>query len=124
MNHLDKEVLKTLKEKLEKERETLINELSTVARQDPENPDNWQPINNSDDNLKSADPNERADRMEDYEASNAVTSDLEVRLLHVNSALENIKTESYGICTECGMEIPQGRLEANPAASTCIEHTK
>jgi len=122
MNHLDKEVLKTLEEKLTVEREQLIKDLSSIAKQDPENPANWQPLTN-DNTQTSADPNERGDRMEEYEANTAVVNDLEVRLLHVNTAIKNIGTESYGICSECGKEIPEERLMVNPAASTCVEHS-
>ena len=123
MNHLDKEVLDTLKQKLVVEKDVLVRELSTIAVPDPENPANWQPLGN-DINKESADPNKRADNIEEYEANTVVVNDLEIRLLHVNNALENIDSESYGVCTECKENIPMDRLVANAAASTCVGCTK
>ena len=50
-------------------------------------------------------------------------SNLEVRLEQVNKALEKIENDTYGTCEKCGTDIPEERLKANPAATTCIEHT-
>lgn len=38
----------------------------------------------------------------------------------VQSALERIATDTYGICTNCGQPIPDRRLEALPWASLCM----
>jgi len=42
-------------------------------------------------------------------------------LLEIDAALARIDAGSYGTCTRCGAEIPQGRLDAKPWASLCIE---
>lgn len=42
----------------------------------------------------------------------------------VNSALLRIENNSYGICTECGEDIEEGRLDAVPYASLCMAHAK
>ena len=39
----------------------------------------------------------------------------------IDAALERIEDGSYGTCSNCGGEIPQARLEANPWASLCID---
>lgn len=39
----------------------------------------------------------------------------------VEHALERIDRGSYGLCSECGQEIAEGRLEAHPAAERCID---
>jgi len=122
MNHIDKEVLNTLEEKLIEEKTTLIEELTSIAQQDPDNPANWQPLGDGAKSQTSADPNKRADNIEDYEVHSAIVNNLEARLLKVNNAIDNIKSESYGICSECSKEIPEDRLMANPAATTCVNH--
>jgi RNA polymerase-binding transcription factor DksA len=122
MNHIDKEVLKTLEEKLQSEKIALVEELKTIAQQDPDNPANWQPLGDGANSQTSADPNKRADNIEEYEANSSIINNLETRLLHVNSSLDNIGNESYGVCSECSKEIPSDRLMANPAATTCVDH--
>ncbi len=42
-------------------------------------------------------------------------------LAQIDAALERIDGGTYGICTNCGREIPEGRLEAYPWASLCID---
>ncbi|MDO4896820.1 MAG: TraR/DksA C4-type zinc finger protein [Moraxella sp.] len=42
----------------------------------------------------------------------------------VNVALRRMENDSYGICTECGEEIEEGRLDAVPYASLCMVHAK
>jgi len=42
-------------------------------------------------------------------------------LLEIDEALERIEAGTYGICTNCGKEIPLARLEAYPWASLCID---
>ena len=41
-------------------------------------------------------------------------------LREVDAALLHLKDGTYGECTECGTNIPCGRLHANPSASRCI----
>ena len=42
----------------------------------------------------------------------------EIRL--VNAELARIDAGSYGLCTDCGVEIPLARLHAAPEAARCI----
>ncbi|HZT84970.1 MAG TPA: TraR/DksA C4-type zinc finger protein [Gaiellaceae bacterium] len=39
----------------------------------------------------------------------------------IDAALTRIEDGTYGTCTNCGREIPEGRLEASPWASLCID---
>lgn len=43
-------------------------------------------------------------------------------LSKVNAALRRMETGNYGICTECGEDIEEGRLSAVPYASRCMAH--
>ena len=36
------------------------------------------------------------------------------------AALARIDDNSYGLCVDCGHEIPEGRLEARPDAARCV----
>ncbi len=42
-------------------------------------------------------------------------------LADVDVALEKLKEGTYGRCETCGAEIPEARLEAMPAARSCID---
>ncbi|MFD2206764.1 TraR/DksA family transcriptional regulator [Kiloniella antarctica] len=42
----------------------------------------------------------------------------------IRAALTRIKKESYGVCSGCGENIPEGRLEALPYATTCVNCAK
>jgi RNA polymerase-binding protein DksA len=39
----------------------------------------------------------------------------------IESALGRFDDGSYGVCAECGVSIPTGRLRAVPFASRCVE---
>lgn len=45
----------------------------------------------------------------------------EGRLENIERALQKIEEGSYGICDDTGEEIPKGRLEAMPEATTTVE---
>jgi RNA polymerase-binding protein DksA len=42
-------------------------------------------------------------------------------LSKIDQALASIKKGTYGICSKCGNEIPEERLEAVPTAHSCVE---
>lgn len=42
------------------------------------------------------------------------------RLAQIDAALRRLDEGSYGICERCGQPIGAERLEARPAASTCV----
>lgn len=45
---------------------------------------------------------------------------LEARLREINDAMDRLMDGVYGRCTDCGAEIGNERLAADPAASLCI----
>ncbi len=112
---------KLLTEKLESELKTLESELKTVGRVNPNNPGDWE-ATAGDVDVSSADPNDIADNMEGYEGNTAILKQLEIRYNEVKAALERIKNGTFGICTVCQKKIESERLEANPAATTCVTH--
>jgi DnaK suppressor protein len=42
-------------------------------------------------------------------------------LADIEAALKRIEDGTYGICTNCGKQIPEERLEARPWATLCID---
>lgn len=46
---------------------------------------------------------------------------LEAEAENVETALNRLATGDYGMCVDCGKEIPGGRLEAIPEAIRCLE---
>ncbi len=116
MNNIDKN-----KQKLEEELVLLQEELSKIGHQNPLNSSDWEAeptLMNED----SADENETADNIEEFEENTAVVKDLEIRYNDVKAALDKIDGDTYGMCEVCELPIEGDRLEANPAARTCKMH--
>lgn len=44
----------------------------------------------------------------------------EARLAEIDAAQARLERGTYGICVVCGRPIPLARLEARPAAATCV----
>ncbi len=109
-----------LQETLQKELQTLEEQLALVGRKNPDATGDWEATENAD--TDAAEEGEVAGAMEEYETNSAVLSDLEIRLAEVKAALEKIGGESFGICETCGSEIEEDRMNANPAAKTCKAH--
>ena len=43
------------------------------------------------------------------------------KLLQIDDALDRIEDDSYGLCEECDVKIPKGRLKVMPFAKYCVE---
>ncbi len=110
------------KKLLEVEKEKLLKELATVGKKTGK-VDGWE-ATATDLDSDSADENETADVMESLDENKGILEQLEIQLLQVESALGKIESGTYGKCNVCGKEIPEHRLDANPASLTCMEHTK
>jgi RNA polymerase-binding transcription factor DksA len=109
------------KEKLENELKTLETELKSVGHKNPNNPKDWEPSSGEVD-INASDLADIADNIESYESNTAILKPLEVQYNDVKLALDNIKKGKYGLCEVCGEPIEPERLEANPAARTCVAH--
>jgi len=112
-----------LKTRLETELATLESELKAIGHRNPANPADWA-ASSTYTSADSADRNENADAIEEFEENTAILKDLEIRYNNVKDALTRIEKGNYGICEVCKEKIDEKRLEANPAANTCIAHTK
>lgn len=54
------------------------------------------------------------------ERENALTMVLDQRLADIEAALARLDDGTYGVCTDCGNQIPPRRLEALPLAVLCV----
>ncbi|MGD8430162.1 MAG: RNA polymerase-binding protein DksA [Ectothiorhodospiraceae bacterium] len=74
-----------------------------------------------DDANNYADPADRATQEEEF-ALELRTRDRERKLIRkIDQTLERIRTDDYGFCDQCGIEIGLRRLEARPTATLCID---
>lgn len=109
------------KDILNKELDQLTEEMRNLGVKNPEVKSDW--IERADDlGTNSADPNEVADRTEEYDERRATLATLEGRYNDMRRALKKISDGTYGICEVSGEPIEEDRLEANPAARTCKAH--
>jgi len=111
---------KKIKDKLEKERDTLLEELRDMGKLNPETGE-WE-ATPAESDFPESDQNDMADRFEDFEARSSMIKTLEPRLNNILRALKGLNRESFGKCEVCKKDIEAARLEANPAARTCMAH--
>lgn len=104
---------------LDAELKTLEAELKSLGQRNPSNPNDWEAAP-GEFSTDRADENEIASNIEQYEDKTAILKQLEIRYNEVKAALARIEDGSYGKCAKCGKEIEAERLEANPAATTCV----
>ena len=121
---MDKKLLKELKEKLEKEKSQIEEELKKFAKKDEKLKGDWDTrYPKWDGEAGSSSLETMADELEEYESLLPVEHVLELKLRDIDSALEKIKKEKYGICEKCGKEIEIERLKAIPEARFCLRCT-
>lgn len=114
--------LNYFKSKLETELSLVETELKDVGQKNPTNKVDWEATPPKDFEVDSADENETADKIEEYEENTAVLKELEIKYNDIKVALAKIEAGDYGICEVSGELIETDRLEANPAARTCKAH--
>ena len=83
--------------------DTSRSEALTTAREEPE------------------DSGDEAEIRRDDEVRNAEEDRDDNELRQVTAALLRIDAGTYGVCEECGIDIPLARLEVQPAAALCIQ---
>jgi len=69
---------------------------------------------------RSADSQEQAQELENAEVVDALGNETRFELAKIAKALDQIKNDTYGICADCGQEIPLARLKVQPFADRCI----
>lgn len=108
-SHLTKKQLNTLKDKVQGERERIINKLNL------ENPTKVSlEMNSGKDEVDSAND----DIMRRSELRFATRESLYLKKL--NKTIEHMESDEYGMCDECGAQISYTRLMARPTSTMCI----
>ena len=121
---MKKELLKELKQKLEKGKKTLEEQLGTFAKKDPHLKGDWDTrFPDFDGEIGGSALETAADAVEKYDALLPVEHSLEIRLRDIGLALEKIKKGKYGQCENCGKKIDEKRLKIYPEARLCMECT-
>ena len=127
---MDQTYLAHFTAKLEKEETRLLEELQSLGRVNPTNPKDWEgtysnlnPDVGADEKEEEPDELDQGVELAEYEERNATETTLEGRYNSVKAALARLADGSYGICSKGDPHaIELERLEANPAATTCIKH--
>ncbi len=68
-----------------------------------------------------ADSKERATQLEDSEVVDALGNEARAEIAKISAALKRLDAGEYGICTECGGDIDEGRIRVHPYAEECID---
>jgi DnaK suppressor protein len=113
MPQLAKEQIQRLRERLERRREELVDEVRAADAQ-----------------LKDAPSKDPHNQVEDFgeqgeqrirEALVSAEQDRDVdELGQIIAALERMDRGEYGECIDCGVDIPFERLQVQPAAARCV----
>ncbi|MEK7649594.1 MAG: TraR/DksA C4-type zinc finger protein [Patescibacteria group bacterium] len=107
---------------LREEKQQIEKTLSSVGTKNPNVPGDWEPTY-PDLNVDPSDRNDMADEVEEFDNALGVENALEEKLREIDAALSRIGEGTFGKCAVDGEEIDEARLEANPAATTCIKHS-
>lgn len=114
------EFVNEIKVMLLAEKVSLERQLAEFAAQNPKNADDHVALFP---NLGDKD-DENAEEVDAYSTNLTLERTLESNLRDVNSALQKITENEYGICKYCGKEIDEKRLLARPGSSSCISCKK
>jgi len=118
---MDKKLTEELKEKLEKQRDSLQKELESFATEDKNLKHNWDARYP---NRENGNMEEEADEAQEYDNLLALEHNLESRLKNAKKALEKIGSDKYGVCEKCGKDIDEKRLQVCPEAKFCMSCNK
>lgn len=131
---MEEKFIKEQKEKLEKEKTILEEQLKKFAKKDEKLSGDWDTLFPKFDGSEvgSAALEKAANEVEEYSTLLPIEHSLELRLKNIDLALGKIKKNKprtrgisvrgkYGICEKCGKEIPIERLKASPEARFCLK---
>lgn len=105
----------SLREHLDAKRRAIVDEMSRVTAEVA-----LAPEARGEDLTSSQHPADLASDLEQRERLVAQTSTERVRLAAIDDALARLDAGTFGLCVDCGDEIPLERLLALPQAARCI----
>lgn len=71
--------------------------------------------------LLQQDDDDAPQRSAEREMDDARSDSVLLELAAVNSALQRLNSEQYGVCAGCGIDVPFERLRAEPWAVRCVD---
>lgn len=107
------------KDLLLKEQDRLVEAMQTMGQLTDVVKGDWEVHVDPNEN-KELEPDALADKFEEETTNEGVLETLEERLKEVSDALTRLENGTFGKCAKCGKEIEKEKLEANPAATTCL----
>jgi len=112
MQNFPSDILKTIKDHFEEEKQTLTERIHELAKQDPfTNPER------TNDNAAS---DREASEESDHDRVAAMVDELKKKLENVEETLIRIDNGTYGTCVECSKMIDTDRLSVLPQATLCL----
>ena len=114
-NNFNKKFLDKMKEDLLIRKETLKKQLSTFAKNDPKQEDNF----NADFPNFGDTEDDNAAEVAAFEGNLSLEETFEQSIEMVNKALSKIENNTFGICEKCNSPITPERLEIMPTATKC-----
>jgi len=118
---MDNEKLHYFKKRLEDELALVERELKSLGVPDERTPGGWDATPGDIDDT-ATEPDELADRIEEYEGNEAQIREIREQQKDITEALAKVDAGTYGTCEVSGEGIEADRLEANPSARTCKAH--
>lgn len=106
------------KEELEKIKEILINWKNEILASQQKA---VKEISQDIEDRSFSDPTDRASYEEDRTVLLKIKNRESKLLLKIEETLKRIDAGDYGVCEECGAEIPFERLLARPVTNLCID---
>lgn len=118
---MDKKQIQESKEKLEKNKISIENELKNFAEKDKKIKGDWDTKypKFSAGSSGSQQLEEAADEVEEYITLLPIEHNLELKLQKINLALTKIEKGAYGKCEQCGAEINEKKLRLYPETEFC-----
>lgn len=110
------------KKRLQEELKVVEGELKDIAVLNTETGEGDARASDMETMSPTADSNEFADQLEDFEEHREELPALALRWSEIKHALEKIENGKFGLCEADNGPIEPERLEVNPAARTCKKH--
>ena len=116
---MDQQQAVKLKQELLHEKAEIEGQLGQIAKKNPAIKGDWTAVpadvTNPADSL-----DEKAQNVTNYEERRALEQNFELRLREIDETLERLDKGTYGICSNCNLQIGEKRLQAIRAAQLCI----
>jgi DnaK suppressor protein len=117
MASIDQAQLDELHRRLEQDRDSLSAEIDRIQSQEVNAEEQYDPEFSGYGNHMA----ETGTEIYEQERNLSIEQSLQQQLAEVEHALQKFEDGTYGICDNCGKEIPLERLQAFPQATLCID---